>query len=344
VCDLFSGFVDPAWTKHKEDGNTFFATKKYDAAIECYTDALHIALGPFECMLQNTTHKPVAILLAGLLAEYPSQSAHRRLSDNTKLIKQIVEYLPCMRIYGAHFSGIPNKPAAVCLANRSLANLRSGQLQSARDDAIQSAALCPEYVKAHVRIVSALKALGEHERCLQWNDTLTHYQNCLPVFPFSPALLVGSGWLQYDGLTMYQTAREDELFKRVRQDTAPETSLIVHAKASLVGFEGGQYLMQGYVYAKAHQKREVDASRFERLDSANEDDLDIPPHGQVYKNLSTKLDHYLTIKYECFPLINSRRKNRKNRLPSLLYNFLSGCKKSLRAPQLLSCLVKGWWA
>jgi tetratricopeptide (TPR) repeat protein len=286
VCELFSGYVDPAWIKHKENGNTFFAAKKFDAAIECYTDALHIALGPFECMLQNTTHKPVAILLAEILAEYPSQSAHYRFAraaDNTRLTKQIAEYLPCLQIYGAHFNGIPNKPAAVCLANRSLANFRSGQLQSARDDALQSSLLCPEYVKAHVRIVSALKALGEHEHSLQWNDTLAHYQKILPIFPFPPALLVGSGWLQHAGLTMYQTAREDELFKRVRQDIAPENSLVIHAKASLVGFEGGQYLMQGYVYTKVHQKREIDASRFERLDSANEDDLDIPPHGQVCK-------------------------------------------------------------
>ena len=109
VADKFAATVHPRWEELKESANPALKVGEYTQAIRLYTDALKIADG------SNVRELFVVI------GERPTDSAGPKLAAASGDIAPIIQqYLP-----GPDISrGEPNRPAAICLANRAAVHLK----------------------------------------------------------------------------------------------------------------------------------------------------------------------------------------------------------------------------
>ena len=161
VSSVYAAKVDPAWEALKDRGNAALKAGDREAAIKLYTDAFAVARGRDEQIPQ----------LRRCLRAHPEGSPARRIGDESNILGLIGLCLPdvggpvgdACALIGApeamKAARTPNKPAAVCLANRSLVHFQDGQYDLSLFDAQEAAALCPEYVKAHHRIAKAHAAM-----------------------------------------------------------------------------------------------------------------------------------------------------------------------------------------
>ena len=143
VSHAYEATVHPRWAELKARANHALKDGDLDGAIEGYTCALSIA-----------DASNVAALFA-VLSCWPADSAGARLAAAEEDIAPLVrQYLP-----GPVLSrGEPNRPAAICLANRASALLQAGRTEAAVVDARAATLACPEYIKGHHRLRQALLA------------------------------------------------------------------------------------------------------------------------------------------------------------------------------------------
>ena len=152
----------------------------------------------------------------------------------------------------------PNYPAAVCLSNRAAVHLKQKQYKKALRDATKACALCPEYVKGHARQVAALKGLGQVAQAAEVEEEIADYNTGLRFLPWYGAALLTAGWLDHESHTaVYTKAHSDWVISRVTAGGNDDRSKFVHAKASLVPFQGGQWLMIGVNFMEDWKKQEV---------------------------------------------------------------------------------------
>lgn len=145
VADTHAATLHPRWESFKQLGNVALDAGDYAGAIGQYTAALSLV-----------DASNVAALFEALSMR-PANSAGPMLAaakdDIAPIIGQFVAG-PVM----AH--GEPNKPAAICLANRASALLKAGRCEAAVADALAATSYCPEYLKGHYRLKQALLAAG----------------------------------------------------------------------------------------------------------------------------------------------------------------------------------------
>lgn len=159
VAQAFEATVHPRWDEFKARGNQALKEGNYEAAIQDYTRALKIADASNVDSLFEAA------------SERPANSAGPKLAAIKEDIAPIIRrFIP-----GPVLSrGEPNKPAAVCLANRAAVHLKLGRNVAAVADARAATIICPEYLKGHFRLKQALGAAGfclELEQAL-WPDGL----------------------------------------------------------------------------------------------------------------------------------------------------------------------------
>ena len=159
AADAFALQVHPRWESLKDDANEFLASGDFERAVEGYTAALAVADGA----------------VAGVGAFFDSLSAHPDSSSAAQqLVGAYMDIAPILRQWmgGPNAErGEPNKPAAICLANRAAVHIKSGRAEAALSDASAALAFCPEYLKGRHRQMQALRAVGADAA-----ERLTHLQ------------------------------------------------------------------------------------------------------------------------------------------------------------------------
>ena len=143
VAQAYEATVHPRWAELKARANQALKDGDLDGAIEGYA-----------CALSITDASNVAALF-DVLSAWPADSAGAKLAAAEEDIAPLVrQYLP-----GPVLSrGEPNRPAAICLANRASALLQAGRTEAAVLDARAATLACPEYIKGHYRLRQALLA------------------------------------------------------------------------------------------------------------------------------------------------------------------------------------------
>ena len=89
----------------------------------------------------------------------------------------------------------PNKPAAVCLANRAAMHLKAGRPEDALEDAKQATVQCPEYLKGHYRVGQALRALGHTAEADVVEGQIRTYRALVQLLPWYGLALLMLGWI-----------------------------------------------------------------------------------------------------------------------------------------------------
>ena len=160
VAHAYEATVHPRWADLKEQANQALKDGDLDGAIEGYT-----------CALSIVDASNLAALF-DVLGSWPADSAGSKLAAVEEDIAPLIrEYLP-----GPVLSrGEPNRPAAICLANRASALLQAGRTEAAAADARRATLACPEYIKGHHRLRQALLATAadaalEPRNLADWGD------------------------------------------------------------------------------------------------------------------------------------------------------------------------------
>lgn len=160
VAQAYEATVHPRWAELKDQANQALKDGDLDGAIEGYA-----------CALSIVDASNLAALFDAL-GSWPADSAGAKLAAAEEDIAPLIrEYLP-----GPVLSrGEPNRPAAVCLANRASALLQAGRTEAAVADARAATLACPEYIKGHHRLRQALLATAadaalEPRNLADWGD------------------------------------------------------------------------------------------------------------------------------------------------------------------------------
>ena len=276
--------IEPRWEALKTEGNAALAAGDLERAIERYTAALDVATQP---------GPQIRALKAAAAAADEGSPLHRALADPVPVLFKVCEYLPAAPAMNVKREcgpvkmklTTPNLPAAMSLANRAAARLKAGDAAGARADAALACKRCPEYVKAHKRLRECALALGDRAAAAELATELRDYANAIRLYPWYGPALLGAGWIDhYDHMLVYETARKADVAARIADPRAARAGLgdgaTCHAVASLVPFQGGQWLMLNLTWLDAAlRKQTCDCFAMAPCDNANDKLLDEPPHG-----------------------------------------------------------------
>jgi hypothetical protein len=253
VAGIYAKRVSPEWEQHKNRGNEALKAGDHDGAVAAYSDALTVAQG----------REPQMKALLAALRERPtpaaSAAARALLSNNgvAQLVGQFLPHLglrplePAFPAVSTQVSPVrePNRPAAVCLANRALVHFQRGRLEASLADALASAEELPEYVKAHHRVRAAHAALAkraeqrlqallsggeatgdvgaqagalrgavrEHKQAAADRAEAMQAYERGRALPYQGAALIGAGWLDATtDVLLYQSARFAHICAAIR--------------------------------------------------------------------------------------------------------------------------------
>jgi tetratricopeptide (TPR) repeat protein len=250
VADTFAKRVAPEWEEHKNRGNAALKAGDHAGAIAAYSDALVIARG----------RDPQLDEVLATLKGCPADSASARAMLGGMALAQLIgRFLPSLGEVtwrGGVLKGRePNKPAAVCLANRALVHFQCGRLEESLADAEAATLELPEYVKAHHRVAKVRGALAKRAReqlqallssgtatgdvgaqsgklraeakahaqaAKEKQEEMKVYENGCRL-PYHGAALVGAGWVDVNcDLLVYQQTRFSHICAQIRGPGVPE--------------------------------------------------------------------------------------------------------------------------
>ena len=104
----------------------------------------------------------------------------------------------CESVHGNMTYILPNRPAAVCYANRSHALLLQGRYQDALYDAERAVKTCPEYLLAHKRCVEACINLDKFAEAKAIQKKIHAYEQLLQLLPWYGAALLATEWITHE--------------------------------------------------------------------------------------------------------------------------------------------------
>jgi tetratricopeptide (TPR) repeat protein len=292
AAERLSRKVDSQWEGHKDRGNAAFQAGDWDSAIAHYSDGHFVANGSLEDSFD-------AVLDA--LSDHPQGSPQNQVSGNQQLACKLFGYMGRqVGILRFDHGGVkmeaqqPNRPASICLANRAFAKEKAGLLQESLEDALRAAVLCPEYEKAHHRVKTAHRALAESaadpaekkrhlKEAKKKQQQLKDYKQALAILPCAETAMLVAGLIQHQEMIMvYMPERQAEIFRRILAEQSRDDYFgsPVHVTASLVPFQGGQWLLIGVRYVSGNgTPKQIDSAEFVPVDNRNGDDLERPPNG-----------------------------------------------------------------
>jgi len=270
VAGIYAKRVSPEWEQHKNRGNEALKAGDHDGAVAAYSDALTVAQG----------RDPQMKALLAALRERPrpaASAAARALLGENGVAQLVGQFLPHLGLRSLEPTSVaaaaaapapaaaaeflaaeaasvrePNRPAAVCLANRALVHFQRGRLEASLADALASAKELPEYVKAHHRVRAAHAALAkraeqrlqallsggeatgdvgaqagalrgavrEHKQAVADRaEAMQMYERGRATLPYQGAALIGAGWLgPTTDVLLYQSARFAHICAAIRGD------------------------------------------------------------------------------------------------------------------------------
>lgn len=304
LADELVSLIDVEWEVRKERGNICFKAGRLQEAIKHYTDALHIALGPFSG----------GGLKAFTQALESRANSASQLIPNEIILHEIFSFLPSIPansvilneddIEGKKPMTLkkPNKPAAIALANRSAAKMAEKNFNGALKDGLRAAKLCPEYVKAHHRILKAYQALGDNDNAKDKSEEIKDFEATINLFPFQALPLLCAGWITWEeALVIYLPANRKEAARRIIASLGP-TKKTIGITCSLVPFQGGQHLLIGARYTVGGEicQRKIDCIDFGICDNENEEMLNELPHGRASEISVSRVLNYVSQCIVCF--------------------------------------------
>mmetsp|Transcript_1754 Transcript_1754/g.5908 ORF Transcript_1754/g.5908 Transcript_1754/m.5908 type:complete len:401 (-) Transcript_1754:135-1337(-) len=283
--EMLSREVEPRWLELKERGNEALRKGDFGRAVEEYTRAYEVA----------TAYSGQMKAVAGLLETLPKTSATRRVfSTDDLVVKKIMPWLRWAprrdvkaNVGPVKFTySLPNLPAAICLGNRSTAYAKSGNHFEAKRDASEARKYCPEYLRAHEKYRAALRALGEIKEAKTVAEEIADYKKVCPMQSWNGPALLMAGWIDHFSFQRYEVARQSCLLPLIQRHSRDDSGAsTVNGAVSLVPFRGGQWMFFNLRYfdRDVAALRKVDLFAFAPVDNANDDMLEILPHGKASK-------------------------------------------------------------
>ena len=228
VAEKHAQRVHPRWEVLKDRANEALHAGDIERAVAGYTEALAIADG-----------------VTGVAAMFDALSTRDETSAGSRLVGMRDAIEPIVRrcMPGPIAArGEPNKPAAICLANRASAHLKAGRATEAVGDARAATKFCPEYVKGHHRLMQALHAAGDTNEAAVVQVQLARFRQHSDMKPgfWLGFRLVLIGWIDHiTYLKAYESPRSHDWLCRAKeiQATAPSpvAPLITHSGAQQAG-------------------------------------------------------------------------------------------------------------
>ena len=286
----YAAMLDQYWEGWKEAGNVALNAGDLDASIECYTYALWF----------TEPNWPLYVFFEALRSS-PDGSAGSRLAEAEPDVGEcMMRHLPdgprswtqelsSLGMSGQAVYTPPNRPAAVCLANRAAVCLKASRPQQALADARAAVRRCPAYVKAHYRHAQALRACGQHEkaeteaaRLKRYEEVLANCRRNAARGGWTPAMcLLDSGYIDVaEYVFVYERTRFSYVMRHLKEHGIRRGVL----KASLVPFMAGQFLCMG-LHASVEQQHAAQTSiehiLFHMMDPNGAELAEKPPHGQA---------------------------------------------------------------
>jgi tetratricopeptide (TPR) repeat protein len=227
--------VEERWKVCKQEGNESLKAGDYATAIQSFSDALSLATAPLD---QIRTLKTVAASHPGAFSKvvklvWPTIDAF--------LSKPMMWNVPDQ--YGELQSKpvwktVPNMPAAMCLSNRAATYLERGEpgdYEKALKDGKEAAGRCPEYIKAHHRIMRALQKLGDKTGAKKKNVEVRQYTELCEMLPWNGPALYMIGWITGHTFEyLYNVVRFQYVVSKLRELGVQE----VNFHLSLIGMQG----------------------------------------------------------------------------------------------------------
>ena len=181
----------------------------------------------------------------------------------------------------------PNLPRAICLSNAAAALLKAGKPKDALEEVLDAVAICPEYVKAHHRLVSCWRAVGKVSEAADLEKQLGMLKWMREQMAWVGLNLVCVGWI---GTLAYEQIYGPAYFKHECAKIA-EIKKKVTVLASLVPVGDAQWLTVGVEYRSlgvsmmegGPPERRHDCMHMVQLDHENGGIVQSPPHGRASK-------------------------------------------------------------
>jgi len=201
-----------------------------------------------------------------------------------QLLTKVFAYLPSALPTGRDGQDneyvVPNRAAAICLANSSAAWLLEGNAAESLVDAEKATEADPEYLKGHRRHIAALTKLGRTAEIIQKREELATYDNARSVFPAESLALCQAGWLEYmRGQLVYNAVRFDECLAYLRAGPLAQNPK-VEIRPSIVPYQEGQCLMMSLCYGYP-TGQVIECLDWIQLDPENGHLADAPPMGHA---------------------------------------------------------------
>ena len=264
VEDFCESLVNPAWKEIKDRGNDYLNEKKdVKMAIHCYTSAYHIAID---------RGYGLKMLIVKLPKDKRNSPMVKVLGDSylRLYISEFIQKPPGASVSDhVHFEyHRPNRPAAICLYNRSIAHGRLNDMHACLKDLKLAAKRCPYYLKVYRRMRLAYEKL-ENAPCVEVMDNILESWKDLNKAKFP----IYTGILQML-LSDYASQRTVDFYDELRTDMicdwfSRNADSTIGVAFSIVPLGDGQHLTGNLVTTVNFEHVEVHSSIFCMLDASN---------------------------------------------------------------------------
>lgn len=271
------------YLEFKEDGNIALKEGKFKEAITFYSNALlhcHDSLIGLNYLISKDIYlsafgKQVFgnSLLIHVISAFLDQNIYKDMKVPPEYLSDCPSIPPTVRQ--------PNKAAAICYSNRSVAYFQLNLFDKALDDAESSIKLCPEYAKGYYRKLRALEKLGGRvQDVIDLKDDIRIYESLIKTSPSYAVALLSAGWMSCNDLILYHgDLRLRIIIAWISARLEGTQSPTVNVTVSLVPFQSFQYFTANIIFMSDWKKIEFNAVGFYPADHEGANMLDLPPHG-----------------------------------------------------------------
>lgn len=282
----FEQLVDPAWLELKNLGNREFRAGRYESAKRAYRDAAQVATSPrrgLDTLVDSLqrTGAPVdsARRITTVVARYLHPPVEWRRRRRGKL-----EVVPA-----------PNRPAAVCLANRAAVLIKQKRFAEALDNARAAVELCPDYTKGHYREMRCHELMGRADDERAARERMAECKRFAGMYVDQSMVLFRLGWVEGAHLAPYAAVRFHACLEHIRRESKAFNANYgrvvvppVSAQVSLVRLGDAQCLRCNLTFTRPLEKdaspgrsaqQQLSNVWFRVLDQKRGAMLDKPPHG-----------------------------------------------------------------